>query len=121
MSLQKKRGKLYLTQGALQLPQEVVVTQVNSFVVDVINPKLQFLDYFKVVVDDKLFRKLWAEAVLDFLCACHLSGKVGWLCVFFLLTLTKGLKSSMYSHALMKQEMDCRFTQHWLFHLGVND
>lgn len=74
---QKKRGKPYLAQGALQLPKEVVVTQVNSFVVDVINPKLQFLHYFKVVVDDKLFRKLWVEAILDFLCALQLLRKVG--------------------------------------------
>lgn len=79
MSSQKKREKPYLAQGALQLPQEVVVTQVNSFVVDVINPKLQFLHYFKIVVDNKLFCKLWAETILDFLCAPHLLGKVGLL------------------------------------------
>lgn len=77
MSCQEKRGMPYLAQGALKLPQEVIVTQVNSFVIDVINPKLQLLHYFKVVVDDKLFCKLWAEAILDFLCACHLLGKVG--------------------------------------------
>lgn len=74
MSFQKKRSTPYLAQGDLQLPQEVIVTQVNSFIVDVINPKLQFLHYFKVVVDDKLLCKLWAEAILDFLCACHLLG-----------------------------------------------
>lgn len=77
-----KSVKPYLAQGALQLPQEVIVTQVNSFVVDVINPKLQFLHYFKVVVDDKLFCKLRAEAILDFLCTFHLLGKDGLRCVF---------------------------------------
>lgn len=77
MSFQKKRSTPYLAQGDLQLPQEVIVTQVNSFVVDVINPKLQFLHYFKVVVDDKLLCKLWVEAILDFLCAGHLLGNIG--------------------------------------------
>lgn len=71
------RGIPYLAQGALQLPQEVIITQVNCFVVNVINAKLQFLHYLKVVVDDKLFCKLWAEAILDFLCACHLLGNIG--------------------------------------------
>lgn len=77
MSFQKKRRTSYLAQGALQLPQEVIVTQVNSFVVDVINPKLQFLHYFKVVVDEEFFGKLRVEAILDFLCASHLLGEIG--------------------------------------------
>lgn len=68
-----------LAQGALQLPQEVVVTQINSFVVDVINPELQLLHYFKVVVDDKFFCKPRAQAILDFLRAAHLLQKIGQL------------------------------------------
>ncbi len=73
--LEKKTGTPYLAQGALQLPQEVIITQVNGFVVDVINPKPQFLHHLKVIVDEKLFSKLWIEAILDFLCAPHLFRK----------------------------------------------
>lgn len=71
-----------MTQGALQFPQEVIITQVNSFVVDVIYPKFQFLHYFEVVVDDKLLCKFRVEAILDFLCASHLLGKIGLVRVF---------------------------------------
>ncbi len=109
MFFQSKRRKSYLAQGALQLPQEVIVTQVNSFVVDVINPKPQFLHYFKVVVDDKLLRKLWAEAILDFLCALHLLGKVGLLWGYLLnshISRNPNKLVCIGTHALMKQEMD---------------
>lgn len=79
MCSQKRRRKPHLAQSTLQLAQEVIIAQVNSLVVDVIEPKLQFLHYLKVVVDDKLFGKLWAEAILDFLCASQLWGKFGLL------------------------------------------
>lgn len=67
----------YLTQSALQLAQEVVITQVDSLVVNVINPKFEFLYDLKVVVDDKLFGKPRIEAILDFLCPCDLMRKPG--------------------------------------------
>ena len=67
--------RLYLAQSALQFPQEVVITQVNCLVVNVINPKFQFLHHFEVVVDDELFGKLRAEAVLDLLRPIRLLGK----------------------------------------------
>lgn len=64
----------YLAQGDLQLPQEVVITQVDGFVVDVIDPKYQLLHHFEIVVDDKLLGKLGIEAILDLLRARHLLG-----------------------------------------------
>lgn len=66
----------YLAQCALQLPQEVIVAQVDGLVVDVVDPKFEFLHYFKVVVDDKLLGKLWRQAVLNFFCSCQLLKKV---------------------------------------------
>lgn len=62
----------YLAQGDLQLAQEIVVTQVDGFIVDVVNAKYQLLHHFKIVVDDKLLGKLGVEAILDLLSACHL-------------------------------------------------
>lgn len=64
----------YLAQGDLQLAQEVVVTQVDGFIVNVVNAKYQLLHHFKIVVDDKLLGKLGVEAILDLLGARHLLG-----------------------------------------------
>lgn len=75
----------HLAQGTLQFPQEVIIREVNGLVVNVINPKFQFLHDLEVVVDDKLFGKLWAKAVLDFLCPSNLLGNLR-LCFFFLQT-----------------------------------
>lgn len=75
--LSREDRKIYLAQGALQFSQEVVITQVNCFVVDIINPKLQLLHYFKVVVNSELFGKLWVEAILNLLSAFHLLGNIG--------------------------------------------
>lgn len=65
----------YLAQGDLQLAQEVVVAQVDGFVVDVVNAEYQLLHHFEIVVDDKLLGKLGVEAILDLLRARHLLGK----------------------------------------------
>lgn len=64
----------YLAQGDLQLAQEVVVAQVDGFVVDVVNGEYQLLHHFEIVVDDKLLGKLGVEAILDLLRARHLWG-----------------------------------------------
>lgn len=65
-----------LAQRALQFSQEVIITQVNGLVVNVINSKLQFLNYFEEVIDDKLFGKPWTEAVLHLFGPSNLLGRM---------------------------------------------
>lgn len=55
----------HLSQGAFTFSQEVVVTQLNGLVVDVINPELQFLNHFKVVVNNECLGERGIQAVLN--------------------------------------------------------
>ena len=40
---------IYLSQGAVQLPQEIVIHKCLSFIVKIIHYKLQLLDFFKSI------------------------------------------------------------------------
>lgn len=62
----------YLAQRALQLSKEVIIAEINGFVVNVINSKFQLLHHLKVVINEKLLCKLGAEAILDLLGASEL-------------------------------------------------
>ena len=63
-----RSGPAHLTQGALQLSQEVVVFQVVGVVVDVIHAELQLLQCLKEVVHFKLLGEPWIKAVQNHLC-----------------------------------------------------
>lgn len=62
----------YLSKGAFTFSQEVIIAQLDSFVVDVINPKFQFLNHFKVVINNKCLGEFGVQAILNPFCALNL-------------------------------------------------
>lgn len=62
-----------LSQGTLQLSQEVSLLQTAVFSINIVHFKPQLLHHLKVVVEDNRLGKLGTEAVLDFLRATNLT------------------------------------------------
>lgn len=74
-SLKTAQSEAHLAQGAFELPQKIIITQIIGVIVNVIHAKLQPLHHLEIVVDDKLLGELWIQAVQDHLCAPKLIHK----------------------------------------------
>ncbi len=65
----------HLSQAALNLPEEVIVTQGDGGIVQIIDGELQLLRLLKSILKLDCFGKLWTLVVLDQLSACILERK----------------------------------------------
>ena len=61
-----------MSKGTFTFSQEVIIAQLDCFVVNVINPKFQFLNHFKVVINNKCLGKYGIQAILNPFCALNL-------------------------------------------------
>lgn len=62
-------------QGADKFPQKVMFVQLHAWLVLIKQSKLQFLDFFKTIIDHKLLGERWIEVVHSSLRSVNLKNK----------------------------------------------
>lgn len=62
----------YLSQCTFKFSQEVIISQFNGFVINIIYAKFKFLNKLKIVINQKFLRKFRVQGILNSFCAINL-------------------------------------------------